>query len=361
LYQGLVEIGVKVQCAHFESAQEKEWYYQWFKPDVVVGIGYWKHTPKLTLHPLRYGIQPVPWLVEDGSAANYLETFNNLPLTFVTSNWMKKTYIKDGINGDSIEVLPMGCDTNAFIPRDSSDPKVLSIRKILGITPDQLMLLTVGGDATSKGVQEALLALSIIDAKAPDWKFVCKVWPLNQARMQNLHDLQLATDLGIDKKVCYTTNIFSREFMPYLMAACDIYVAPSRLEGYGVQPIEANACEKPVLGISAMGFLDTMVHGKTALLARVAQKIVINETIIGEENGCKEDHKPVSITPRVVGYRANINDIADYLLELMSDPNLRRKIGKAGRRRVIKNFDHKIVARKFLNILKNRLDISIHK
>jgi glycosyltransferase involved in cell wall biosynthesis len=60
-----------------------------------------------------------------------------------------------------------------------------------------------------------------------------------------------------------------------------------------------------------------------------------------------------------VGYRANINDIADYLLELMSDPNLRRKIGKAGRKRVIKNFDHKIVARKFLNILKNRLDISI--
>jgi glycosyltransferase involved in cell wall biosynthesis len=62
-----------------------------------------------------------------------------------------------------------------------------------------------------------------------------------------------------------------------------------------------------------------------------------------------------------VGYRANINDIADYLLELMSDPNLRRKIGKAGRKRMIKNFDHKIVARKFLNILKNRLDISIHK
>ncbi|MHA2055906.1 MAG: glycosyltransferase family 4 protein, partial [Candidatus Hodarchaeales archaeon] len=40
LYRGLVKIGVKVQCVHFESAQEKEWYYDWFKPDVVVGIGH---------------------------------------------------------------------------------------------------------------------------------------------------------------------------------------------------------------------------------------------------------------------------------------------------------------------------------
>jgi len=29
----------------FESAQEKEWYYRWFEPDVVIGIGYWGHTP----------------------------------------------------------------------------------------------------------------------------------------------------------------------------------------------------------------------------------------------------------------------------------------------------------------------------
>ena len=39
LYRGLKELGVDVKPVNFESAQEKEWYYRWFEPDVVVGIG----------------------------------------------------------------------------------------------------------------------------------------------------------------------------------------------------------------------------------------------------------------------------------------------------------------------------------
>lgn len=41
LHRGLSELGVDVHAVHIESAQEKEWYYRWFKPDVVVGVGYW--------------------------------------------------------------------------------------------------------------------------------------------------------------------------------------------------------------------------------------------------------------------------------------------------------------------------------
>ena len=40
--------------------------------------------------------------------------------------------------------------------------------------------------------------------------------------------------------------------MPYLIAACDIYAAPSRLEGFGMPQVEAGACGKPVIGIKAM-------------------------------------------------------------------------------------------------------------
>jgi alpha-maltose-1-phosphate synthase len=40
LFKGLREIGVDVYPAHFDSAQEKAWYYRWFQPDVVVGVGY---------------------------------------------------------------------------------------------------------------------------------------------------------------------------------------------------------------------------------------------------------------------------------------------------------------------------------
>lgn len=358
LYRGLHEMGIDVHPVHFESAQEKEWYYRWFQPDVVVGVGYWGHTPQLVIHPLRYGIQPVPWLVADGYIANYQEVLNSLPLILVTSNWVKEMYVRDGIDGSKIEVLPVGCDTDAFMPHSKDDPKILAVREALGVSPDQWMILTVGGDAASKGAQEVMQAMAIIDSKAPDWKYVCKVWPQPRTKIQNLADLELAVQLGIEKNVTYATNTISRNFMPYLFGACDIYAAPSRLEGFGMPQIEAGACEKPVVSIKAMGMLDTLVHGETAFLANVARKIVVNEVVLGEESGFEDKHKVVFNIPRTVDYRANVNDIAKYLLKLMYDESLCHKMGKAGRERVVRHFDYRVVAKRFVQIMHDKLGIN---
>ncbi len=356
LYRGLQQIGVDVHAVHFESAQEKEWYYRWFKPDIVIGIGYWGHTPHLVLHPQRYGVQPVPWLVADGYIANYHEVLNALPLILVTSNWVKETYVRDGIRDDIIEVLPVGCDTDAFVPRERSDPKVAAVREALGVDPEEIMVLTVGGDATSKGAQEVMQALAIIDRKAPPWKYVCKVWPQPRTMSQNLVDLQLATQLGIEKKVVYTTSVVSRNLMPYLIAACDIYAAPSRLEGFGMPQVEAGACEKPVIGIKAMAMLDTLVHGETAFLASVAQEVRILETTVGEEAGFETGHRVVFDNFRTADYRASVHDIANYLMDLMEKPELRRTLGVAARQYVLERFDYRVVAKRFIQLAKDRLD-----
>jgi starch synthase len=358
LYKGLGQLGVDAHAVHFESAQEKEWYYRWFGPDVVLGVGYWGHVPHLVLHPQRYGAQPVPWLVADGYLANYQEILNALPLILVTSNWVKEIYVRDGLNGENIEVLPVGCDTDSFTLREKRDPKVACVRDALGVAPDQIMILTVGGDAASKGAQEVMQALAIIDARAPDWKYVCKVWPQPRTQEQNLMDLQLATHLGIEKSVVYTTSVISRNFMPYLMAACDIYAAPSRLEGFGMPQVEAGACGKPVIGIRAMAMLETLVHGETAYLADVAQEIWIRETILDEDAGYEKGHRLVFETPRTSDYRASVHDIADYLLELMTKPDLRQRMGEAARQRVVERYDYRVVAKRFIEIVSERLGIS---
>lgn len=357
LFKGLINMGIDAHAVNLESAQEKEWYYHWFEPDVVVGVGYWGHTPHLVLHPQRYGVQAVPWLVADGYIANYQEVLNALPLILVTSHWVKEMYVRDGINSDIIEVLPVGCDTDAFSPFEKDDPKILTVRESLGVSPDQKMILTVGGDAASKGSQEVMQALAIIDSKAPDWKYVCKVWPQARTKLQNLADLELAKHLGIDKNVIYTTNIISRNFMPYLIGACDIYAAPSRLEGFGMPQVEAGACEKPVISINAMGMLDTLVHGETAFMAKVAQKIDVKEVTLGKESGFRNNHKIVFNEPRTVDYRASVHDIANYLMDLMTDPGLCEKMGKAGRKRVVENFDYRVVAKRFVQIINDKLGI----
>ncbi|WP_353483361.1 glycosyltransferase family 4 protein [Haliscomenobacter sp.] len=358
LYRGLLSLGVDVHAVHLESAQEKEWYYRWFEPDVVVGVGYWGHTPQLVLHPQRFGRLAVPWLVADGYIANYQKVLNELPLILVTSHWVKEMYVRDGISADNIEVLPVGCDTDAFIPFQKEDPKIQAVRDSLGITPNQLMILTVGGDAASKGAQEVMQALARIDTQLPDWEYVCKVWPQPRTLLQNQEDLAMAKSLGIDKSVTYATSITSRDFMPYLIGACDIYAAPSRLEGFGMPQVEAGACGKPVISIKAMGMLDTLIDGETALLASVAQKIVVNEVILGSESGFEGESRVIFDEPRTVDYRASVPDLSQHLMTLMHDPALRDKMGKAARTRVVENFDYRVVAKRFVQLMNEKLGIS---
>jgi starch synthase len=357
LYRGLKEMGIEAYAVNCDSNQEKEWYYQWFKPDVVVGIGYWGHTPELVLHPQKYNVQPVPWLVADGYIANYQDVLNDLPLILVTSNWVKEMYVRDGISGANIEVLPVGCDTDSFIPYQKDDSKIIAVRESLGIKPDELMILTVGGDAASKGAQEVMQALALIKDKVPAWKYVCKVWPQPRTDLQNQADMELALQLGLADRVIYANNITSRNFMPYLIGACDIYAAPSRLEGFGMLQVEANACEKPVIGINAMGMLDTMVDGKTAYLANVAQKITVDHVVLGNESGYTENQRIDFDIPRTVDYRANVDDIATHLLELMNHPLVRIQLGKAGRKRVVEKFDYRVVAEKFVKIVSGKLGV----
>lgn len=358
LYQGLLETGVNALAVHYDSPLEKEWYYSWFKPDVVVGVGYWGYCPQLVLHPQRFGVQPVPWLVADGYIANYQDVLNQLPLILVTSQWVKEMYMRDGINGDKIAVLPVGCNTNRFVPMSQQHPRVKAFRESMGVAPDELMLLTIGGDACSKGAREVMQALSQLSGEVPDnWKYICKVWPQERSSKQNKADLELAEELGLRDKVNYVTSIVSREQMPYLINACDIYVGPSRLEGFGMPQVEAGACEKPVIGIRAMGMLDTLVHGETALLAGVAEEIVTSEVVVGKESGFDTSRKVVFPKPRTVDYRADVNDIRQHLQRLMTDAAYREQLGKAARKRVTANFDYRVIARQFIQLMHEKLNI----
>ncbi|MHB0878282.1 MAG: glycosyltransferase family 4 protein [Anaerolineae bacterium] len=358
LYRGLAELGVDVHAVHLESYFEKEWYYRWFHPDVAIGIGYWGHTPYIVTHPREHGILPVPWLVADGYLANYRAELNSLPLILTTSNWVKQVYVRDGLRDEAIEVLPVGCDTDVFRPHSRDEAPVAAVREEFGIRPDQLMLLTIGGDAASKGGQEVMRALAKLGDSVPDWVYACKVWPQPRTVEQDRQDLELARELGIEDKMRYAMCIASRDLMPYLLSACDIYAAPSRLEGFGMPQVEANACGRPVLSINAMGMLDTMVQGETAMLAAVGTTVRLEETVVGPEAGFEPGHKVVFGFPRVAGYRADVDDLAAKLRLLMTDPALRQRLGEAGRNRAVSHYDYRVVARRLVTMLSDRLGLS---
>jgi len=357
MLRGLREIGVDARAAHLESAIEKEWNYRWFKPDAVVGIGYWGMTPHLVLHAQEHGVLAIPWLVANGYVVNYRDTLSDLPLMLVTSQWVKQVYERDGISGKNIEVLPVGCDTDSFVPYPRTDPRVRAARAALGVHEDQLLILTVGGDAASKGGREVMEALASLGDRVPDWRYVCKVWSQARTERQNVLDLELAQSLGIAHKVIFCGGRVSREFMPFLLSACDVYAAPSRLEGFGMGQTEAGACGKPVIGIRAMAMLETLVHGSTALLAGVALENIATEAVVGTEAGFEPGHRVQFPNPRIVDYRASVPDLAEHFRALLSDQGLRDAMGKAGRQRVTELYDYRTVARRFVEIVESKLDL----
>jgi glycosyltransferase involved in cell wall biosynthesis len=59
----------------------------------------------------------------------------------------------------------------------------------------------------------------------------------------------------------------------------------------------------------------------------------------------------------VADYRADVRDIAEYLLRLMHDPDLRQRLGEAARQRVVELFDYRVVAKRLLSILADRLGL----
>lgn len=355
LYRGLREIGVDCIPAHLTGNMEKEWIYRTFKPDVAIGVGYWGQMPELVQHPHRFGIEAVPWLVADGWVANYQDDLNSLPLILATSSWVLEAYIRDGVSSDRMEVQPIGCDTKSFVPMSKDHPKVRAIRESLGIADDEKFILTVGGDGASKGSQEMMRALAKINSQYPKWKYVVKVWKQDRTEKQNAFDLALAKELGIANKIQYVDGVLSREFMPYLYNACDIYAGPSRQEGFGMPHVEAQACGTPVLSVDAMGIKETVIHGETGFMAKVGKWISISEGEVGPDQGYPRKRVIKFKKPKVIALRADVDDLATYLLKMLSNDSMMAEMSTAAREHVVKNFDYLSVAKHVAELITERV------
>lgn len=352
LAKGLKELGVEVMSCDREDNLQKLWAYEYFKPDFVVGIGFWGDTPELILDPMQNGITPVPWFNADGWVANYHDVLNKLPLIAATSNWVKSTYARDGVEGDHVQVAGIGFDPETFRPLPEKSESTKKLREMLGVKEDEKMILTIGGDVTSKGAQEMIQALAKIDKHFSKWKYVMKVWESRSARVHGKEERKLIKDLGLDKKKFITlSGKYSPEFMAELLNACDIYAAPSRLEGFGMIQVEAMACGKPVVSINVGGPRDTIIHGKTGFLVDVAHEIKLEKEWVYPHMGFDEKMMIEFPLPKTFAYRADIEQLADCTLKLLTEDKLRKTFGENAAKHALKNFHYKVIAQKMLSLI----------
>lgn len=359
LYRGLKEINADVMPCHHAPSFQKQWVLSAYKPDIAIGVGCWTYAPDIIFSPQQNGVTPIPWFVANGWVANYHKAISDLPLVFTTSNWVTKTYKRDGVDTKNFQTLPIGFDPAEIKPIPKSDPKIQKLRRMLGIQPHEKMILTIGGDVTSKGAQEMFKALAEINKDFKEWKYVCKISDSECAEGHHEEEDSLIEELGLDRgKIIDMEGMFSHDFMPYLLSACDIYAAPSRLEGFGMIQLEAMACGIPVISINEGGPKDTIVHGKTGFLAEVGETVELREEWAYEHMGFEADHKIVFDEPKVFAYRASIPDLTKYTRQLLTDDKLREEMGRNAYEHAMDNFQYKDIAKRALKMIQEKLGIN---
>jgi glycosyltransferase involved in cell wall biosynthesis len=115
---------------------------------------------------------------------------------------------------------------------------------------------------------------------------------------------ELAARLGVAERVVFLGSI-ARADVPGLIRSADIVVSVPWYEPFGIVPVEAMACGRPVVGSAVGGLLDTVVPGVTGELVPPREPAALAQT----------------------------------LRRLLDDPDRRRRYGEAGRRRAVEYYD----------------------
>ncbi len=115
---------------------------------------------------------------------------------------------------------------------------------------------------------------------------------------------RLSAELKVKNRLTFAGRVSPME-IPAFLQQMDIVVNPSLRESFGVSVLEAQACEIPVIASNTGGLPEVMRDGVTGFL----------------------------VPPK------DINAIAEKIELLASDEYLRKKMGKAGREFVGKNYD----------------------
>ncbi|PIU73667.1 hypothetical protein COS78_01080 [Candidatus Shapirobacteria bacterium CG06_land_8_20_14_3_00_40_12] len=335
---GLKQIGEDYKIVLISEVEKSGEVYKKYQPDVVVGVGSWHKYREFVEQPKSLGVKVLPWIVSDDIVENFIDGYNQLAVIATTSNYCQSVFVRDGIEPEKLKVLSAAVDSDFWQPitpaQEKDFLKMLSVESSFRIQEKYDLIkakkegvpiiLTMGGDVTSKGAQEVLKALAKLNRDLK-WFYLLKAWPQEHTFKRGQEEFQLIKNLGLEDRVRYMVTDFSQEFVRNLINICDIYVAPSRGEGFGLPLVQAELCGKPVVSVKALSIIDVVDDGKTAFLAGP----VTEEGLL----------------------KANVDDLTKYLDKLIRDKDLREKMGKNGRLFAKKKFNPQTIARKLVDLI----------
>jgi glycosyltransferase-like protein len=185
-----------------------------------------------------------------------------------------KNYVKDRLNIDSY-ITYNGVDTDSFNPNVNGS----TIRKKFGFENKPLILF-VGGLEPRKGLEYLLFAMDLIRKKIPDIRLIVvgKSAFSSTPRESAFFEILLKR-LNLESCVEFVNHVDEKE-IPKYYAACDVYVLPSKMEGWGLSLMEAMATKKPVVATKVGGIPELVENEKNGLLCKPQDVTSLANSII---------------------------------------------------------------------------------
>jgi glycosyltransferase involved in cell wall biosynthesis len=189
-----------------------------------------------------------------------------------------------------------GVDTVKFAPPGAQPRR--AARASLGVADTARVVAFVGRITADKGVVELLDAFDRLKADIPELHLVLigpfdDRAPLPEAELRRIHATPGVRALGY---VPMPENV---------LAAADVLALPSYREGFGNVVIEAAAMGIPTVGTRINGLIDAVADGETGLLVPVKDAVAL----------------------------------ADALGRVLTDEEMRARLGAAARERALRLFD----------------------
>ena len=162
------------------------------------------------------------------------------------------------VNPDRVAVIHPG----VHLPDDplinKSDIRA-SIRRELGIAPDDPVMVFASMNFEIKGLDDILLSLAQVRRQYDHFKLIV-------AGKGNVKKYQkLAADAGVASHVIFT-GVVGRERMNDLYRAGDLYVMLSKFDTFGMVVLEAMSAGLPVIVSSHVGAKDLVEEGKNGFV-----------------------------------------------------------------------------------------------
>lgn len=166
---------------------------------------------------------------------------------------------------DRISMVPCGYDPGELSPLEMQD-----VRAQLGWSPDAFYLLQLGRMVPRKGIDNVIRALSLLRTVHQVDARLCVVGG-NLAAGEAGDDEELARlkKIAESEKVAdfvEFTGSRGRNVLSRYYSASDVFVTTPWYEPFGITPLEAMACCRPVVGSDTGGIRYTVVDGKTGYL-----------------------------------------------------------------------------------------------